>query len=151
MSKSYKSEICRGTVSGVLEDGVSILNDLGSECTEAADNFPNYDHPKAEAFREAASPIEDLSLDVDLPEDLAASEVEYVESRPRRKRHNPSRASRRDNAVAMLQAGLEGMQAWLEDEANAEHEKRDEVSSLCTDVENAISEAEGVEFPGLYG
>lgn len=147
--KSYKSINCKSSVSACLEQGVSALVELGEECRASADNFENQDHPKAQAFSEAADALENQSLDVDLPDAPAELEVPYTERVPRRRRHNPSRASRCSNAIASLQAGLEAMQEWSE--ANPDHDKRDEVDSLCVDVENLISEAEGVEFPGLYG
>lgn len=151
MSKSYKPNPCKSTVNAALEDGVAALVSLGEECRESGDNFENQSHPKAEAFGEVADALENLSLDIDLPDDLAELEVSYTDQVPRRKAHNPSRASRCGNAVAALQAGFDGLQSWLDRAENTEHEKRDEVDSLATEVENMIGEAESVEFPGLYG
>lgn len=62
-----------------------------------------------------------------------------------------SRPSRRDEATGMLQGAVDAMREWLEDEKNAEHEDRGEVESLADELENTISEAESIDFPGMYG
>lgn len=150
--KSYKFVSCQGSVSGAIEDAVSALTELGEECTGAADNFPNSDHPKAEAFREAGSTLEGISVEVgDLPDDLAEQTVQYQEAVPRAKRRSPSRSVRCSNACAMLQASADRLQEWLDDDANKDHDDRGDVETLISECESAISEAEGVEFPGMFG
>lgn len=144
MSKSYKPVQRQTTVSAAIEDAKSELETLGEECRSAADNFPNQDHPKAQAFAEAADALEQISVDTDCPEEVGEQTVTYTEMIPRRKRHNASRASRRDNAVAALSAAKDVLDGW-------EGADQDDAQQLANEVDDAIGSAEGVEFPGLYG
>lgn len=149
--KTYKFVGHTSAISACLEDGVAALVELGEECRTSAENFPNQDHPKAQAFGEAADALENVSLDVDLPEELASVEVGYREAVPKRKGRAPGRAVRCSNACAAIQAGIEGLQAWLDDDANKDHDRYSEVEQLVSEAEGIVSDAEGVEFPGLFG
>lgn len=150
MSSSYKNETRITTVSAAIADGLSALVELGEECDEAADNFASPDHPKAEAFREVANSLTGLSVSPDdLPEDLADQSVTYSERVPRSKRRAAGRAVRRDNATGMLTAAADALQNWLD--SNEEHEDWDNVSTIKDELESSVSEAECVEFPGMFG
>lgn len=152
MNKSYKSVPCVGTVASV-EDAFSALEELGSECREVVDNTGDSglsQTQRIQTFDETASTLEGLSAP-DVPECVAELEIRYSDSVPKSKRRSPSRAARCANACAVLAAAAEAAQQWLDDEANAEHDDRDEVEQFISDLESAVGEAEGCEFPGLYG
>lgn len=146
MSKSYKPVQRQTTLSAAIEDAKSELETLGEECRSASDNFPNQDHPKAQAFAEAADALEGISIDTDCPELATDLVVAYTEEVPRRKNHSPSRASRRGNTVAMLTAAKEVLEDW-----ECKGDDVDDAQALANELDYAIGEAKGVEFPGLYG
>jgi len=178
---AYKSVPQKGTIAGLIEDGYSQLEELGSECDEAANNFPNSSHPKAEAFSEAASTLQGVSLP-DLPEvDGMDGEVCYSAMVNKDKRKGPSRSVRCGNACTMLTAAAEAIQDLIDgplqerkdmleekyetandrghsDEAQAAQDALDEVEKQVDDLtelkdqlESDANDCEGVEFPGLYG
>lgn len=146
--KSYKPVKVETTVQGALDFAREELEALADECDEAYNNFPNQDHPKAQAFSEAASELQNISgLDDDLPESLHDLSVVYHESVPRRRSHNPSKSSRRDNAVSALNAVV----SVLTDLENPTDEDAETAASMVSNCEDAMSYAEGVEFPGMFG
>lgn len=152
MGRAYKSVQCGGTVSSV-EDAFSALEELGSECRELVDNVEGTglrETGRIQTFDETASTLEGLSAP-DVPECIAEVSISYHESVPARKGRGTSRATRCQNAIAVLQAAAEAAQQWLDDEANEEHDDRDDVDSFIQELESAVSDAENCEFPGLHG
>lgn len=165
---AYKSVERKGTVMSLIEEGYSELEELGNECQEASDNFPNSNHPKAEAFGEVASTLTGLSMpDTDAIEAADADgEVTYFEQVNRDKRKGPSRAIRAANAAAKLTGAASALRSKIEElneqelpdqpEAadlakDAIDEKVSGLETLADELEDHANEAEGVEFPGLYG
>lgn len=123
MSRSYKYVPQKGTVSSV-SDAYSELVSLGEECREIVDNAAEGldQTQRIQTLDETAGELENLS-EPDVPEHVADLEIGYSDSVPTRKGRSPSRATRRDNAVAILQgaiSALEQKQADLEEIANAD-------------------------------
>lgn len=148
---SYKYETMTGTVSSV-EDAYSALEELGGECREIVDNAPEglNQTDRIQTFEESASTLEYLSTP-DVPECVRDLAISYSYATPRRKRQSTSRAVRRDNELAVVQAAVAALEEWLEDEANAEHDDRDEVETFKDQLESDASDIEGCEFPGMFG
>jgi hypothetical protein len=145
MSKSYKPVKVVSTVEASIGHAYEAFDELADECALARDNFPNPDHPKAEAFGEAADALEGIwGLDGRLPEEVTQLEVRYVEFHPRRRAHNISRAMRLANASAAAQAAKERLES-------SELAGTDDVAEMIERLDEALTMAEGVEFPGLYG
>lgn len=151
MSRSYKHVPCTGTVSSI-SDAFSALTELGDECRELVDNASEnlQQTQRIQTFDETASTLEGLS-EPTVPDCVEDLPISYSESVPARKRMNTSRAVRCGNAVSVLQGAASALEEWLDDEANAEHDERDDVEELKNELENAISDAEGCEFPGMFG
>lgn len=156
MGRAYKSVQCAGTVSSI-EDAFSALEDLGSECRELVDNVEGTglrETQRIQTFDETASTLEGLSAP-DVPECIAEVTISYHDSVPARKGRSPSRATRCQNAIAVLQAAADAAQQWLEDTEAApedtDEEKRSDVEDFIQSLEEAVGEAEGCEFPGLHG
>jgi hypothetical protein len=122
------------------------------------------------AFEIAAKKAEEENLRIDTPfiparianvpetfpvaglEDLCDAKVSYVEFQPY-KGKGLSRANRLGNAITAAQAAIEVVQAKLEE---AGGDPRDEgrirtATDAVEEVESAIGELEGIEFPGMYG
>jgi hypothetical protein len=81
----------------------------------------------------------------DVPEVVEAEDVSYSAGEKRRM----PRWLRRDNAVAMLSGIISACEQWLED--HAEDSEVDDVEQFKNEIEEAMSVAEGVEFPGMMG
>lgn len=152
---SYKIVNQTGTISSV-SDAVSALTDLGDECREIVDNAEGglKETSRIQTFEETAGTLEGIS-EPDVPDCIADVAVEYGEQVPRRKARHPSRAVRCANAVALLQAASESAQQWLDDTEAAPEDtneaERDEVQDFIDNLDNIISDAEGCEFPGMFG
>lgn len=148
---SYKYQQCTGTVSSI-EDAYSALEDLGNECREIVDNAPEglNQTDRIQTFDETAGTLENMSAP-DIPECVQDLAIGYSEAVWARKRGGISRARRCENAASVLQAAVGALEEWLDDEANAEHDDRDEVESLKDQLDSDAGEAEGCEFPGMFG
>lgn len=164
MSRNYKQVKHTGTVHGCISDGVSALVSLGEECREIVDNAPEglNQTSRIETFDETAGTLENMS-EPEIPDCIGDAPLDYYESVPTRKGRSASRSTQCSNAVAMITAGKEAIEAQMakwEEEKSAEasedekaglQDKIDEARSCVDDLDNIISEAEGVEFPGMFG
>ncbi len=149
---SYKLEIRTTTLGAAILDAFSELECLGEEMREWASNMEEKfsSTQKYEDVSNAADTLDHLSEPStdDIPEDLKAREIKYTESVKRSKKQSPSRATRCGNAVAMLQSAsefLQGQADGIEDE-----DVKSNLTDVLEELDNLISEAEGIEFPGMY-
>ena len=144
-----KNEAVRGTVAGMIEDGILDLQELAAEMRQWADNLEeNFSHTeKYQSVGDAADTLEDVEK-VEVPAFL--SELNATAVLDTRKR--PSRSTRRYNAVARLQAALEAV-ARVEGcpQIHMTDDQRDELDQLMDSLHETIDAAESVEFPGMYG
>lgn len=150
------------SVSAAIADAYSILQELRDEVREAYDALPDslQGGERGSTLDETASALENFCDDDpsdDLPLDVGDRLVRYGSNRRKRQ----SRSDRRDEAVRMLDAADLGIQMALEEmESNMAEDEEDD-SELKQNVETArevseriqeaSQEAEGVEFPGMYG
>jgi hypothetical protein len=95
-----------------------------------------------EAREAAADALESLS-EPEVDDKLRDLKVDVVRVRHKRQ---PSRATRRDEAVENLRAVV---QLFTDMEENGE--LKELADNVASDIENLIDEAEAVEFPGMYG
>jgi len=149
---AYKLVQCKGTVSSI-SDAFSAIEELGSEMRETYDNMEgaNMGHmSKCEMAGEAADTLEGFS-EPDVPEFLQDIEISYSESVNKRKGASCSRAVRLANACAVFEAACAAIEQWLDDNESASEEQREEAEQLKGDIEEICNEAEGVEFPGMFG
>lgn len=148
---SYKNITTTSTVSAT-DDACSSLEELGSECREIVDNAEGglRETQRIQTLDETAGTLENISAP-DVPECIAELPITYTEQQSTRRGRGESRAVRCGNSVSVLQAAVEAAQEWLDDDANAEHADRDDVDSFVSEVEGIIGDAEGCEFPGMFG
>jgi len=147
---SYKFEPRTGTISDI-SSAFSELTSLAEEMREGYDNMESNglgSTSKCERYGEAADALEGIT-EVEPPDELASLPITYTEMVNRRKGRGPSRDVRRSNAIAILQAAIEAANEATEntDIINAEVD----IDTFVTDLENAVGEAEGIDFPGMYG
>lgn len=146
---SKKSVPCTGEVSGTISDALSALTELRDEFQEILDNTPDaLQSTDLYATREAT--VDALSFvdegEPDVPESVAELTCTWTENKK-----STSRATRCANAVAALEAARDALQAWLDDDANEEHEDRDEVDQLSNTLDEWAGSADGAEWPGMFG
>lgn len=132
-----RKERYTSTVADLVDSAFTDFEDLAAEVGEWYDGLPeNFQvGDKGCALEDAQNTLDSLSQP-DVSEDIGALPVYYLPLI-----NNRSRASRRDDAVGRLQAVVDA----LEESANDEG-----IRCLTDELENAISEAGGVEFPGMY-
>lgn len=153
--------------SACVADAVSMafgaLEELAGECREIVDGASEglSQTQRIQTLDETASQLEGLS-EPEVPDLLGQQRIEYVEAT---KSRGVSRAARRDNAVSALQAVVECLEERL---ADLEEKLKDgravtkvstdnvegeiaTVEGLRDECQSAIDEAEGCEFPGMYG
>jgi len=144
---------CKGSLSSI-SDAISELQSLGEECREVCDGMSENLHngQRYQDLDASASALESIS-EPDVPVDGGDAEIKWTEG----KRRHVSRALRRDNAVACLQAAKDEAERLAEE--NRKDEGGGEVAQASADALDGfaealgeiISEAEGCEFPGMYG
>lgn len=150
------------TARQLVEDAYSEIESLASEARECADNMEAGNlgqTQRCQTFAETADTLEGISAP-DVPD--AFDEVEVV--RLPTLSDSTSRAHRLSEAVSDLQLACDEVESWLEDnkqsgaDATDEEEEKeddevdaDEVEAAIQEIRDHADEAEGVEFPGMYG
>jgi hypothetical protein len=148
-----------------VSEAVSLLTELGEECREACDNMPEslQSTSRYDALSGSADVLECVE-EPDASEGLPAAPVVWQEPRPTKRQ--PSRATRCAAAVAILEAVV----AWCDEQCDAliqvpsdddkpedtaEEERLDALHEALTEYRDALQQivdnAEGCEFPGMYG
>lgn len=136
------------TLEAVVADALAELQALGEELREWHDNMPEnlQGGSKGEEVDEAASAIENAEgIDgIDIPEALRDLRVSYlIRGRAR------SRSDRRDEAITMLTAAVDALEARVEEQTQAK-EDGSEAQDVADSIQAVIDEAEAVDFPGMY-
>lgn len=155
---AYKSVQCTGTVSSI-SDAFSELTSLGEEAREIVDNAPEglNQTDRIQTFEATADALENLT-EPDVPACIADLPVTYFESVPTRKRQGTSRATRCSNAIGIISAVRDVADEWVNEHVGEDGEPKegfeDDVEAVIqfvSECEEMESEAEGCEFPGMFG
>jgi cytochrome P450 len=119
------------------------LESLAEECREVVDNAEGglANTQRIQTLDETASTLEGIT-EPDVEEEVGKLEIKFHEQQPASKSKGLSRNSRRDNAVAALDAAIQHL---------TDAEKHDDYQDLIDDLERIKDDAESVEFPGMYG
>ena len=155
MPKKIQMVELKSSVSGLIDEGLQELQSLGEEMRSWYDNMPEsfQNGDKGSMVDESASALENIATEVDVPEE---GDVEVTHTHRPMKR-KASRADRRDHAVGMLTAAKERLEELRDEQIEAEVDPDDQgvdevdYDSAIDELDNIIGEAEGVEFPGMYG
>jgi hypothetical protein len=138
-----------------IEDAIStafgIFTELSEEMRDWYDNMPEsfQNADKGSTVDESASTLENLSepsIDDEIRKVLET--LSDTTSLPLKRR--ASRADRRDYAVGLLSNSKQTIEDFLGEQDDA-YDHRDNLDTLVNDLDEAISEADNVEFPGMYG
>ena len=159
MAKGSRNHPVEGTVEGFLEDAMSTVEELRDEMSEWRDNIEEgFSHTeKYERVSEAAD-----ALEVEAPEAPSSAEEVKCNTTIDTRRSAGSRTARLANALNLLYAArdaAENHKGLLESEQSEEQggendDLGDEIGDLETflgEMDDLISQLEGVEFPGMFG
>lgn len=140
------------TVSAVVGDAIGMIQSLTEEIQEVVDGAsgtPRENTGRIQTLSDTADTLSNIS-EPDVPEIVGDLKVSYMEQVSTR---GLSRGSQRDNATSMLQAAVDAMREWLDEQKDPEamQDAIDEVDSAADEIDNIISDAEGVDFPGMFG
>ena len=145
----YRPKHCTMTVREAIEAGFTEIEELGEEMREWADNMEGGGlecTSKYDTVNETADCLENVASDPanleEVPDEVLDSEVTVVEFYRNLKRMTASRVTRASNAAAKFNVAVERFR---------EHEDNEEIVQLADELENAASEIESTEFPGMYG
>jgi hypothetical protein len=156
MTTTSKYKTREATLADAANEAYSEFMALGEEMREWADNLEEKFSATDRYARisEAADALEGLS-EPNYPDWASKTKVQISELvKPPRK---VSRATRRDNACAILDTCMEVCNEWLDENDKPENRSDEmleiigEITQIRDDLENLKDEAEGVEFPGMYG
>jgi hypothetical protein len=127
------------SIDSAVSDAFSEIESLNDECQQWYDNLPQsfQDGDKGGELQNAIDALSAVSMP-DVPESLADLSVTHV---PQRELN--SRATRLGDAVDLLREVVEILN-------DSDNESLDGASDLAGELENAIGEVEGVDFPGMY-
>lgn len=133
-------------LASVVAGAFSEIEELASECRGVVENAPaGLDGTdRIQTFDSTAEILESLSPPA-VAEALRALRCSYTTTKPRKGR-GLSRAARCGDAIGMLQAVVDVL-----GDIGEEDPRHAEAIALIGDLEEAISEAEGAEFPGMFG
>jgi capsid portal protein len=157
MTATSKYKTREATLADAANEAYSEFASLGEEMREWADNLEEKFSATDRYARisEAADALEGLS-EPDYPDWASKTKVQVSELvKPLRRRI--SRATRRDNACAILDTCMEACNEWLDENDKPENRSDEmlgiigEITQIRDDLENLKDEAEAVEFPGMYG
>ena len=135
--KLDKSPLITQTVADLVRGAFSEFEELGSEVRTNAENTEEKFPTKSEEWAAAAETLEALQAPT-VPDALASLTISYKELPSK----SSSRATRCGGAANDLQRVVDLLEG-LEDNDDAE--------TLREELETAIVEAEGCEFPGMFG
>lgn len=146
MGRSIKMIEVNSTVADAVSAAFSDLQSLGEEIREVVDNASEglSQTQRIQTLDETAGTLENLGDEPDVPESLKDVKVKYHEAQSTRKGRGLSRSNRCSNACAMLRAVEEAL-------SESDYDDNDDAQELLQTCTNAADEAEGCEFPGMYG
>jgi FKBP-type peptidyl-prolyl cis-trans isomerase (trigger factor) len=132
------------TIADAVSEAFGIFEELAGEMGEWGDNIEEKfsTTAKYDTIRTTQETLEGL-IEPDIPDSLGKIEIERYEVKQKRRQ---SRANRCSEAVLILEDCMEALDS-IEDEAK----NKEEAKLLYDELDTAKGEAEGCEFPGMYG
>lgn len=137
-----------GSVSSVA-DAFSDLEGLKEELEEWFGNMPEsfQNGSKGEQLQSAIDILESLQ-EPNVPDEVADLSIQWPESLGR-SRKGPSRSTRCSNACNVIESAKSAVESWIEEQE--ESADTDAAETFVGELDELISEASSVEFPGMFG
>jgi hypothetical protein len=147
MAKRKVAVVREMSIADAVSETFGEFQGLGEEMRSWADameeKFSATD--KFSRVSEAADTLENIN-EASVDDSLKDLKVSFTEMSKKR----PSRPDRCGHACYILDECIQVLDEIIDDE-KADQSLKDDASSLRDDLDNAKSEAECVEFPGMYG
>ena len=154
---------CTGSVLGLIEGAYSELEALRDEVQEIVDNASEglAQTQRIQTLGETADALYGADDVPDVPDAVATLRCTYTEDQ--RKSKSTSRASRCAEACTLLEAAVGELDDFIstaedklcdmtdEGEKEALEQSKYEVEELRDTVQELLDNAQGAEFPGMYG
>lgn len=142
------------TIEDAVSEAFGEIQSLAEEMREAFNNTPEslQSGGVGEARGEAADALENIS-EPDVPTELQGDKFKVkwaVRTLTPKQQMKRSRSARCSEAVETLNMVVQRLDEINKDQTQTQ-EVRDVADSFSDEVQNIIDEAEGVEFPGMYG
>ncbi len=152
MSKSYKTQEYKTTVSGAVSEAFGELQSLRDEMDEICGNMEEKfsQTERYQRYEEARGTLGNYAdSEPEAHEDVAERDVVCSVLVHVRKKASPSRSVRLSNAVSLLQAAAGSLEEWVETCEDTDLEE--EVDRFVTEIQEVADEVSQVEFPGMFG
>lgn len=147
----------KSTVADAIGAAMDEFTQLAEDVREVVDNASGTareNTQRIQTMSETADTLEGLS-EPDVSDTIGKIEVEYNSLLPRSARQPLSRADRCQNGIMALDAVVEVLEdladKWDEENKDKENAIDPGYRELINEIENLKSDAEGCEFPGMYG
>lgn len=141
-----ETKVETGTIEGFIDDAYSAIEELKGELEEWKGNLPEnlQNGQKGDELDEAMNNLSNSDYKPDVPESVANRPVSASVMLPKKSwgRTYMSKADRRDNALALMDACIQDLQ-------NVEGD--DEAHSLMDTLQEHRDEFEQCEFPRAFG
>lgn len=179
MAVKLKTTMSQGSISDAISSGFSDLGELRDEMTEWRDNLEEkLSHTeKYERVSEAADLLENIAdreSECELPDGAEDEAITWSHQMKQSKKSPYPRWLRLQNAVMALESAKDALETQVgnfeekitelndpgEEEEDGEHDEEkagelEEVKEALDEIirvlEEVVDEANGVEFPGMYG
>jgi hypothetical protein len=139
------------SLADAVSEAFSEISSLAEEMREWADNMEEKFSAtqKYETVSETADTLENIS-EVEVDTELSAVTVTLQDPKPQRRGY--SRADRCAQACDILDACVSALEDYAStDDTNRTDAQAEAADELRNELDSAKSDAEGVEFPGMYG
>lgn len=140
------------TASAALDDAFSIAEELASELQSWFDNLPEsfQNGSKGDALQTAIDALENAQRPDECPDGMGDTPIRYTPAGPRASRRDRLQIAinHLDELSQIANERADEIESENGDESNDDSEALRNFASECDD---AKSEFESVEFPGMYG
>lgn len=151
--KMYKTESRTTTLSFAVSDAFSEFDMLADEMAEVREALEERfsQTSRYEQVEETAGKLDEHRDAPNVPDFLEELQVSFAIGIPKPKRYVASRMSRCGNAINMLNAVVELLNEFADDEEANQEVARDAARELADELQQAIDDIDSLEFPGMRG
>ena len=149
---AIKIEHRKGTLGEIVSMAYEELSNLADEAQEIVDNASEglSQTQRVQTFEQTAQDLYDAQNEPDIPDGMGEHEVDYQVWSNKNKRRSLSRANRCAWACALLETAIDAIDSVIS-EGGFKGVSNDDAESYKDELDNMKSNAEGCEFPGMYG